>query len=262
MTIDNAMLERAALLLREAEVSGRFIAPLRETFPGLDADDAYAIQKHNTEFRLKRGARIVGAKIGLTSPAVQKQLGVDTPDYGLLFDEMGYGEGLPIPVSKLQQPKVEAEVAFVLGRDLDMPNPTLIDVIGAIDYALPALEIVGSRIAGWNIRLVDTVADNASSSAFVIGGSPRKLGELDLRGCAMSMTCDGQVVSTGVGAACLGHPLNATLWLAKTMVRVGAPLKSGYLVLSGALGPMASVEAGKTYTATIDGLGSVSAAFA
>lgn len=261
MTLDAHTIAKAAELLRNAEKTGQFIAPLRETFPGLDADDAYAIQNHNTQLKLRGGARIIGAKIGLTSPAVQKQLGVDTPDYGVLFDDMGYGEGLPIPMAGLQQPKVEAEVAFVLGRDLDLPNPTIIDVINAIDYALPALEIVGSRIDKWNIKLVDTVADNASSSAWVVGGSPKKLGELDLRGCKMSMTRDGEVVSTGVGAACLGHPLNATLWLAKTMARVGAPLRAGHLVLSGALGPMAAVEAGKTYTASIDGLGSVSAAF-
>lgn len=262
MTISETMIAQAAGLLRNAEATGQFIAPLRETFDGLDADDAYAIQRHNTLLRVRDGARIVGAKIGLTSPAVQKQLGVDTPDYGVLFDDMGFGEGLPIPMSKLQQPKVEAEVAFVLGRDLDQPSPTLVDVINAIDYALPALEIVGSRIAGWNISLVDTVADNASSSAFVLGGSPRKLGDLDLRGCTMRMACGGETVSTGTGAACLGHPLNATLWLARTMARVGAPLKAGHLVLSGALGPMVVVGPAKTYIAHIDGLGSVGATFA
>jgi 2-keto-4-pentenoate hydratase len=261
MSLDQKSIASAAALLRDAEANGQFIAPLRETFAGLDADDAYEIQKHNIAFKLQGGARVVGAKIGLTSLAVQRQLGVDSPDYGVLLDVMGYGEGLPIPVSALQQPKVEAEVAFVLGRDLDLPNPTVIDIINAIDYALPALEIVGSRIAGWNIKLVDTVADNASSSAFVVGGSPKKLGELDLRQCAMSMTRDGEVVSTGVGAACLGHPLNATLWLARTMVHVGAPLRAGHLILSGALGPMAAVEPGRTYTATIDGLGSVTALF-
>lgn len=261
MNLDPMTIAEAAKLLRDAQASGQPIAPLRETFPGLDADAAYAIQKCNTDLKLKAGARVIGAKIGLTSPAVQKQLGVDTPDYGVLFDDMGYVEGLPIPLANLQQPKVEAEVAFVLSRDLDLPNPTIVDVIGAIDYALPALEIVGSRIANWNIRLVDTVADNASSSAWVVGASPKKLGELDLRACAMTLDRDGEVVSTGTGAACLGHPLNAVLWLARTMARVGAPLKAGQLVLSGALGPMVPVEAGKTYTAHIDGLGSVTAVF-
>lgn len=261
MNLDLQTIAKAAELLRTAEASGQFIAPLRDIFANIDADDAYAIQNLNTQLRLKAGARLIGAKIGLTSPAVQKQLGVDTPDYGVLFDDMSYGEGLTIPMSRLRQPKIEAEVAFVLGRDLDVLSPTIIDVINAVDYALPALEIVGSRIADWNIRLVDTVADNASSSAFVVGGSPKKLSELNLRDCPMSMTCDGEVLSTGTGAACLGHPLNATLWLARTMARVGAPLKAGHLVLSGALGPMVAVQPSKTYTATIGGLGNVTAIF-
>lgn len=258
---DAKTITQAAEMLRRAAATGEFIAPLRETFPGLDTDAAYAVQKLNTELKIKSGARIVGAKIGLTSPAVQQQLGVDQPDYGVLFDDMGFGEGLPIPLAGLHQPKIEAEVAFVLGRDLDMEKPGLVDVLRAVDFALPALEIVGSRIANWNIKLVDTVADNASSSAFVLGGTPRKLDGLDLRGCAMRMTRDGEVVSSGSGAACLGHPLNAVVWLARTMARHGAPLKAGDLILSGALGPMVAVAAGQTYHAEIDGLGSVTAVF-
>lgn len=255
-------LAQAAGALRTAAQTGQFIAPLRETFPGLSADDAYAIQKINTDLKVRGGARIVGSKIGLTSPAVQAQLGVHQPDYGLLFDDMWFGEGLPIPMAGLHQPKVEAEAAFVLGRDLDMDRPGLADVLRAVEFAVPALEIVGSRIANWNIKFVDTVADNASSSAFVLGGTPRKLGQLDLRGCKMTLSRDGDAdVSTGSGAACMGHPLNAVVWLARTMVQVGAPLKAGCVVLSGALGPMVAVEAGKTYTARIDGLGSVVAAF-
>lgn len=252
---------QAATALRQAAASGQFIAPLREQYPQLDAAGAYAIQRLNTEQRLSAGARIVGSKIGLTSLAVQKQLGVDQPDYGMLFDDMGYGEGLPIPMSGLHQPKIEAEVAFVLGRDLDMERPTLVDVMRAIDFAVPALEIVGSRIAGWNIKFVDTVADNASSSAYVIGGSPRRLADLDLRSCRMRMLAGEQEASSGMGSACLGHPLNAVLWLARTMAHHGAPLKAGHLVLSGALGPMAKVEAGTSYRAEIEGLGHVTATF-
>jgi 2-keto-4-pentenoate hydratase len=266
MSLDPASLERAAALLRRAADTGEFIAPLREQFPGLDGADAYAIQRLNTQHRVAAGARIVGAKIGLTSPAVQAQLGVDQPDFGVLFDDMGFGEGQPIPMAGLQQPKVEAEVAFVLGRDLDMERPTLVDVLRAIDFALPALEIVGSRIVGWNIRFVDTVADNASSSAWVIGGTPMKLDGLNLRDAAMRMTVgeagDSSEVSRGLGSACLGHPLNAVLWLARTMVAHHTPLKAGQLLLSGALGPMVAVQPGQTYTAQIDGLGSVSARFA
>lgn len=262
MSIHPDSIATAAQLLRNAAATGNFIAPLGETISGLDVGSAYAIQKHNTDLKLQSGARLVGAKIGLTSLAVQRQLGVDTPDYGVLFDDMWYGEGLPIPVAKLQQPKIEAEVAFVLGRDLDVENPTVVDVISAIEYALPALEIVGSRIANWNISLVDTIADNASSSGFVVGGSPKRLGELDLCVCRMSMSRDDErSVSSGIGAACLGSPLNAVVWLARTMTRVGAPLRAGQVILSGALGPLVAVEAGRTYTATIEGLGRVSAVF-
>jgi 2-keto-4-pentenoate hydratase len=254
-------LMKAAIALRRSAESGDPIAPLRQQYPALDAAGAYAIQRLNTEHRLAAGARIVGSKIGLTSPAVQRQLGVDQPDFGMLFDDMAFGEGLPIPMSRLQQPKIEAEVGFILGRDLDMENPGIADVIRAIEYAVPALEIVGSRIRDWDIGLVDTVADNASSSAFVIGGSPRRLSQLNLRDCAMQMRCNNALVSSGQGSACMGHPLNAVVWLAATMVRNKAPLKAGYLVLSGALGPMVPVRAGSAYTADIDGLGSVTAVF-
>lgn len=256
---------QAAQALRGAAASGIAIAPLSGQHPSLGLDDAYAIQLLNTRHRIAAGARIVGSKIGLTSPAVQQQLGVDQPDFGMLFDDMAYGEGLPIPLSALHQPRIEAEVAFVLGRDLDMERPGIADVLRAIEFALPALEIVGSRIRDWNIKLVDTVADNASASAFVVGGSPRTLSQLDLRRCAMRMHgwFDGkeELLSSGTGSACLAHPLNAVVWLARTMARNGAPLKAGHLVLSGALGPMAPVRPGHGYTADIEGLGSVTALF-
>ncbi|WP_020655769.1 2-keto-4-pentenoate hydratase [Massilia niastensis] len=254
-------LAAAAVALRVSAQTRAPIAPLRLSYPGLDLDDAYAIQQLNTKHRLASGARIVGCKVGLTSPAVQRQLGVDQPDFGMLFDDMAYGEDLPIPMAQLLQPKIEAEVAFVLGRDLDMERPSIADVLRAIEYAVPALEIVGSRIRNWEIGLVDTVADNASSSAFVLGGPPRRLDGLELRNCAMQMDCNDEPVSSGQGSACLGHPLNAVAWLAATMARRGAPLRAGHLVLSGALGPMAPVRPGARYTAQIEGLGSVTAVF-
>jgi 2-keto-4-pentenoate hydratase len=185
-------IEAAAHALVNAERSGEFIAPLRERYEQMSIDDAYAIQRVNTERRMANGRRIVGCKIGLTPVAVQKQLGVDQPDFGMLFDDMGYGDGEPIPPSILTQPKIEAEIAFVIGRDLSMPNPGQLDVLNAIDYALPALEIVGSRIANWNIRITDTIADNASSSAYVLGNSPRKLADFDLRLCGMVMERRGE----------------------------------------------------------------------
>jgi len=258
---DTSTIERAAVALRTAEASGEFIAPVRELFPGIELPDAYAVQRHNIEHRLRSGRRIVGYKIGLTSPAVQRQLGVDQPDCGTLLDDMEFYEGIPIPLGRLQQPRIEAEVAFVLGRDLVLESPSVVDVMRAVEFALPALEIVGSRIADWNIKLVDTVADNASSSGYVIGGSPRKLSQLNLRDCVMQMHREGEVVSEGRGSACLGHPLNAVAWLARVMARNGTPLRAGHLVLSGALGPMVPVTGEGTFEAQIEGLGKVSATF-
>lgn len=256
---------QAAKALRNARFTGQFIPPLRQTFKELSVDDAYSIQKQNIDFELSQGARVIGAKIGLTSIAVQKQIGVDVPDYGVLLDNMEYSEGLPIPMSRLQQPKIEAEIAFILGKDLNMSRPTIIDIIQAIDYVAPAFEIVGSRIENWNIGLVDTISDNASSSGYVIGTPLRKLEGLDLRCCAMTivnLSSKGSVLSAGDGAACLGNPLNAVVWLSRVMSERGYPLKAGSLILSGALGPMVSVEPGETYIAHIDGIGDVTAVFA
>ncbi|MDE1180083.1 fumarylacetoacetate hydrolase family protein [Paraburkholderia sp.] len=255
------LIEEAARALITAAHNRTYIAPLRDTYEQLTVDDAYAIQRINVDRRVAEGRRIVGCKIGCTSVAVQKQLGVDSPDFGMLFDDMGYGDGEPIPSSLLTQPKIEAEVAFVMGRDLRMPNPGQVDVLNAIDYALPALEIVGSRIANWNIRITDTIADNASASAYVLGASPRKLSEFDVHLCGMVMERRGEPVSVGAGAACLGNPINAVVWLARTMATLGTPLRAGDLVLSGALGPMVSVAPGDIVDARINGLGSVRAVF-
>jgi len=253
--------ENFAEQLRNAYSTRTAIAPLREQIGVSDLDLAYAIQNINTRFRLDDGARIIGKKIGLTNKIVQAQLGVDQPDFGMLFDDMEVLNGLSISVKELMQPKVEAEVAFVLSEDLDDENLTIVDLISCIDYAVPAIEIVGSRIENWNIKITDTIADNASASHFVIGHTPRTLDEFDVVGCTMKMKKNGEIVSEGNGAACLGSPLNATLWLANKMVEMGNPLEAGELIFSGAVGPMVNINAGDHIEVEIGGLGKVSVSF-
>ncbi|MCK9511866.1 MAG: fumarylacetoacetate hydrolase family protein [Pigmentiphaga sp.] len=254
-------IEAAAKLLRQACEQREPIAPLRDRFPALTADDAYAIQEHNTQRRLAEGGRLVGRKIGLTARSVQMQLGVDQPDYGMLFADMAIPDGEPIGWCRLIQPKVEAEVALVMEHDLPEPGLTVAQLLRAVAFALPAIEIVDSRIADWNTRFVDTVADNASSGAFVLGNTPVGLRRLDLRLAGMVMERAGEQVSLGAGAACLGHPLNAAVWLANRMARLGRGLMAGDVVLTGAFGPMVAARPGDVFEARIQGLGSVRAAF-
>jgi 2-keto-4-pentenoate hydratase len=248
-------------LLWSAAQTRQPCAPIRDLLQAGGVDAAYAVQEINTKRRLQEGARLTGRKIGLTSVAVQKQLGVDQPDYGMLFADMAVADGEPVPLTSLIQPKVEAEIAFVMARNLDMATPTTADLLQAVDFAVAAIEIVDSRIQNWDIRLVDTIADNASAGMYVIGTQPKRLRDVDLVGCAMTMERKGEAVSTGTGGACLGNPLAAALWLAKTMARVGRPLRAGDTILSGALGPMVPAKSGDAFEVRISGVGSVRVAF-
>jgi 2-keto-4-pentenoate hydratase len=248
-------IDAAAQRVREAYRAGP-IAPLRDLLEPGDIDCGYQIQTANTRYWLEQGRRIVGRKIGLTSAAVQRQLGVDQPDFGVLFADMLISDGGILAPSRLLQPKAEGEIAFVLGRDLTTDSPSRIDLLQAIAYALPAIEVVDSRFLDWKITIADTIADNASSAYFVLGSEPRSLTDLDLATCGMALSIDGAIVSVGAGAACMAHPLNAVEWLARTLARRGEPLRAGDVVMSGALGPMVPLVAGTSVRVAIGGLGS------
>ncbi|MFD5259181.1 2-keto-4-pentenoate hydratase [Streptomyces bobili] len=250
----------AANRLITAEENRTPCAPVRDLLGTDDLEAAYRVQQLLVQRRLAAGAQVTGRKIGLTSPAVQQQLGVDQPDFGVLFGVMDFS-GRDIPTGRLLQPKVEAEIAFVLATDLDGPDLDRDRVRDAVAYAAPALEIVDSRVAGWDITLTDTVADNASSGLYVLGEARVTLDAFEPRDATMRMHVNDVLASAGEGAACLGDPLNALLWLARTAHAFGAPLRAGQVVLSGALGPMAVVAAGDRVLAEISGLGGVSAVF-
>jgi 2-keto-4-pentenoate hydratase len=251
----------AAERLIDAAVRGVPCAPVRQILPDGDLDDGYEVQRI-VHGRTGSGRHRVGRKIGLTSPAVQQQMGVDTPDFGVLYADMAYGDSTPIPYGRLLQPRVEAEVAFVLGSDLPERTVTIADVLRATDFVVAAIEVVDSRIENWDISIFDTVADNASSGVFVLGAAPRSLRDVDdLRDARMTLTKGASVVSSGTGAACLGHPANAVVWLANVLAARGEPLRAGEVVLSGSLGALVPAEPDTSYEASITGIGSVRAVF-
>lgn len=254
MTLPNH--EELATRLREAYAAGA-VPPMRDGLDPLDADGAYAVQTINTRFWEAQGRRIVGRKAGLTAKAVQTQLGVDQPDFGALFDDMAIADGGRLDPARALQPKAEAEIAFVLGADLPDVATTAEQVAAAVKTVHAAIEVVDSRIADWKITFADTVADNGSSAFFVLAREGKPLDGVDLEGAAMEMTFDGAVVSTGVGAAALGNPLNAAAWLAQTLAARGEPLKAGDILLAGALGPMVALTPGNKVHATIGGIGEV-----
>ncbi|MEU6782503.1 fumarylacetoacetate hydrolase family protein [Nonomuraea angiospora] len=245
--------------LAEAASSGKPCPPIRDLV-GTVAE-AYAIQEINTRRALGAGRRLVGRKVGVTNVVLQRQFGIDQPDFGMLFADMSYCDGLPVPVDAFLQPRAEAEVALVLGRDLAGGPFTAADVLRAVDFALPAIEIADSRIADWDISLADTVADNASAGAFVLGSTPVPLMGLDLRAVRMTMTRGGEEVSTGSGELVMGNPLNAAVWLASRLGRTDYALRAGDVVLTGALGPVVPAGPLDEFEARIEGLGSVRAVF-
>jgi 2-keto-4-pentenoate hydratase len=247
--------------LRAAYLDGP-VAPLRDGLEPTDSAGAYAVQAINTDFWKSTGRRVIGRKVGLTAKAVQAQLGVDQPDFGVLFDDMEIADGGVLSASRVLQPKAEAEIAIVLGRDLLRVDATIADVMAAVDHVAAAIEIVDSRIADWKISFADTVADNGSSAFYVLSTTRKQLNDLDLYTCGMVLEVNGAVASLGAGAACLGHPLEAAAWLARTLAANNVPLLAGDVILTGALGPMVALNIGDRLEAKIGGLGTVSFTYA
>jgi len=272
-TLDRtSVVSLAAERLITAAATGVPTAPVRDLLGTTDTALAYEVQRVLTKTRLAAGRTITGHKIGLTSLAVQRQLGVGQPDFGVLFDDMPVPSGGEADSARLIQPRAEAEIAFVLAKDLDgfgagQELDAPVDaagrqaVAGAVDYAVAALEIVDSRVAGWDITITDTIADNASSGLYVLGERRVRLSEFTPGEVTMTLDKNGELASSGDGAACLGDPLNALAWLARIAAAFGAPLRAGDVILSGALGAMVAAEPGTEITAELSALGRVRVTF-
>lgn len=256
-------IEALAERLRICRAEGRACAPLTQTHPDITLADAYKISSRNFVRRTAAGdVRSIGRKIGLTSLAVQKQLGVNQPDFGYLTSDMQVANGGTVAAGSLIQGRAEGEVAFVLARDLRGPGITPSDVLAATDYVVACIEIIDSRVQDWKIQIQDTIADNASSALLVLGDVRQHPGQFDLRMAGMTLWRNGEVESTGVGAACLDHPVNAVQWLANTLGELGDTLKAGDIILSGAYGPVAVLNPGDRVEVAISGLGRVSCRYA
>ncbi|WP_299199219.1 2-oxopent-4-enoate hydratase [uncultured Amphritea sp.] len=248
--------------LYEAMVQRHTLRPFTERFNDITIEDAYNISLRMIERRVAAGERIIGKKIGVTSKAVQNMLNVHQPDFGFLTDSMAYSEGQEMPISeKLIQPKAEGEIAFILKKDLLGPGITNADVLAATDCVIPCFEVVDSRIENWQIKIQDTVADNASCGLFILGDKTVDPRKVDLTTCGMVVEKNGQIISTGAGAAALGSPVNCVTWLANTLGAFGIPLKAGEVILSGSLVPLEPVQAGDFMSVSIGGIGSASVRF-
>lgn len=249
-----------AAALIQAHATGRPIPPISQTVPGLTLDDAYAIQQELVGSWVADGRRVIGRKVGLTSAAMQRMLGVDQPDFGVITDDMIIPNRGRVSRHRFIAPRIEPEVAFIMERDLAGADTTSTDVLAAVRFVAPALEVIDSRIADWKIGIVDTVADNASSAAVVIG-EPVETGQVDLRGMGCILRRDGAIQATGAGGAVLGSPLVAIAWLVRTLDRFGEGLLAGDIVIPGSVTPAHVVDAAATWTAEFAGAGRVTVSF-
>lgn len=259
--MEKQQIEQLGDELYQALAERRTISPLTSRGLDISIEDAYYIQQRMLARRLEKGEKVIGKKIGVTSRAVMNMLGVHQPDFGYLLDGMVYNEGESIPMDTLIQPKAEGEIAFLLKKDLMGPGVTAADVLAATEGVMACFEIVDSRIQDWKIKIQDTVADNASCGVFVLGDKVVDPKKVDLSLCGMVLEKNGEIVVTGAGAATMNSPVNAMVWLANTLGKLGIPLKAGDIVLSGALGAMVPVQAGDSLRVSIGGIGGCSVRF-
>lgn len=261
MGLSQSTIQQLAQKLYQAEINRVPLSPLTDEFPDMTSEEAYRVQLEIIQERVNKGAKIVGKKIGLTSKPMQQMMGVNEPDYGHILDDMIYSDMENVDVSTMIQPKIEAELAFVLGEDLKGPGITVADVLAATEYIVPAIEIIDSRVTDWKIKLGDTIADNGSSAKVVLGGTPTRVAGLELQLLGMVLEKNGQLIATGAAAAALGHPAYAVAWLANKLAQFDIALNKGEVILSGAVTAAVHVEKGDTITVMFSEVGSVSVTF-
>jgi 2-oxopent-4-enoate hydratase len=255
------MVDEVVSRLLNAEEKRVPIEPLTIKYPNMRIDDAYKIQLKLIEEREKRGEVVVGKKVGLTSKAMQELVGINEPDYGFLTDRMVVFEEFPIKFSELIQPRIEAEIAFVLKEDLKGPGILVSDVLRATDYVMPSLEIIDSRIKRGNRRIEDSIADNAGTGRVVFSGKKTSIADIDLRCVGLIFEKNGAIVSTAAGAAVLGNPVQAVAWLANKLSEFGITLYAKEIILSGSLIAAVDIKPKDSFSAKFDRLGSVKAKF-
>ena len=253
--------ENLAQRLWDAEHDVRPIAPLTDEYPDMTPDDAFEVQLVNIRRKLDGGARVTGHKVGLASEAMQQMMGVDEPDYGHLLDTMEYREGEKIEAGRFCFPRVEVEVGFVLGADIPPEGCTQAEAAEAIEWVVPSIELIDSRIRDWTIKLADTIADNASSCGYVLGRQRVPLADIDVAAIEATLFKNGEFLASGRSDAVLGNPLNSVGWLAATVAKFGVRLRKGDVILPGTAIRAMDVAPGDTFRAEFAGLGEVTADF-
>jgi 2-keto-4-pentenoate hydratase len=244
-----------------AEQDRKPVPPLRDTWPDLDVVDAYTIQLLNIHDRLRNGATVRGHKVGLSSEAMQEMMGVDEPDYGHLLSDMEVFSDTPVSVGRYCMPRVEVEVAFVLGETLPGAECTEEDVVAGTEYVTASIELIDSRIEDWNIKIADTIADNASSAGFVLGTKRIDPDSVDLKAIEATLLCDGEQVASGRSDAVLGNPVTAVAWLARKVASFGVTLEAGHVIMPGSVHRAIDAHAGDDFEAVFTDLGSVRLSF-